>query len=234
MPNLSDATEIRLGATPVREVYLGDKLVWPTKLLHWVFDFETPNKYIMNVPQGAKYVYYWLSGGGAAGEDGNGAVNRAGLGGSAGEVKVGVLLLGVSVKTIEVTIGAGGQPNNQRGGFSSLTLGTPAEPGYYQVTTDNVPPSPTSANRDGGTSGFSSSQPFIVLLINKVPGMVGDGKIQVINGGLRNGPGGTNGGSGMRGGGGSGGAGGIFGNFKRGGVGGDGFCRLVFTNKMIE
>lgn len=230
MPNLSDATEIRLGRAPVREVYLGDKLVWPAKLLHWVMDFENPGNYTVNVPRGAKYVYYWLSGGGTAGQDGDGALSRAGLGGSAGEVRVGALT--VPVKTAQVTIGEGGQPNNQRGGLSSLILGTPAETGYHRVVSPNVP-SPISANRDGGTSGFGSSNPTAVLL-KKVPGMIESGKLRVINGGVYNGPGGVNGGAGVRGGGGSGGAGGIFGNFQRGGVGGNGFCRLVFTNILVE
>lgn len=230
MPNLSDATEIRLGRSPVREVYLGNKLVWPTKLLHWVMDFENPGTHTVDVPQGAKYVYYWLSGAGAAGQNGNGGNNTAGLGGSAGEVKVGALT--VPVKTIQVTIGTGGRPNNQRGGLSSLALGNPAETGYYQVLM-TYNPSPLTANRDGGTSGFDAHN-NITAIFNKVPGMIENGKIRVINGGIYNGPPGTNGRSGIRGGGGSGGAGGIFGNYQPGGLGGDGFCRLVFTNKLVE
>lgn len=230
MPNLSDAKEIRLGQTPVREVYLGNKLVWPAKLLHWAFDFETPGDHKISVPKGAKYMYYWLSGAGAAGQNGDGGVNRNGLGGTAGDVLFGSLP--VSVTTVKISIGRGGQPNNQPGGSSSFTLGEYGDPGFLMKST-SMPTNTLHSSRDGGSLGYGPSEPMTVLL-NKVPGMIEGGKIQVIGGGLYNGPGGRDGGSGVRGGGGSGGQGGIFGRYKPGGLGGNGFCRLVFTNKQVE
>ncbi|WP_426727095.1 hypothetical protein ACEN2A_08455 [Corynebacterium auriscanis] len=229
MPNFSDAKQIMWGSEPVKEVRYGRTLVWPPPLKTWVVDFETPGTHTVTVPDGATHFYFWLSAGGNGGQRGDGALNRPGLGGRGGGVTSGYGGL-VTASTGTVKIGKGGVEPEHSGAASTLTLGSmqaTAEPNSQLFNTSS----------NGRAIGHLSDNPYSQLL-KAVPGMLGDGKIIVDDFGVWNGPFGKytggNGTPGVRGGGGSGGAGGIFGAWKPGGAGGDGFCRIVFTNQQIQ
>ncbi|WP_426716526.1 hypothetical protein ACEN19_00035 [Corynebacterium auriscanis] len=231
MPNFSDAKQVMWGSKPVKEVRYGSTLVWPPPLKTWVADFETPGTHTITVPTGATHFYFWLSASGNGGQRGDGTLNRSGLGGQGGDVEAGY---GgeLTQKTGTVTIGKGGVEPNNWGEASTLELGlmqVTAEPNSELFITIS----------DGWTRGYDEIRPTPQLLA-RVPHMLGDGKINTIDPKHRvsNGPGGKytggNGTPGVRGGGGSGGAGGFFGAWKPGGAGGDGFCRIVFTNQKIQ
>ncbi|OFT91393.1 hypothetical protein [Corynebacterium sp. HMSC28B08] len=230
MPNISDAKQIMWGSNPVREVRYGNTLVWPKKLLWWTRDFETPGTHTITVPDGATHFYFWLSAGGNSGQRGDGALANAGLGGRGGKVHAGYGG-SITASTGTVKIGKGGVEPEYSGAASTLTLGLAqytAEPNSQLF----------SADSGGMAEGYGSTNPTNRLLKN-VPGMIGDGKIFTTdNGGIYNGPPGkyvnNTGTPGVRGGGGSGGAGGIFGSYRAGGPGGDGFCRIIFTNQQIQ
>lgn len=231
MPNINDAKQIMWGSKPVKEVRYGRTLVWSPPLKTWVVDFETPGTHTINVPDGATHFHFWLSAGGNAGQRGDGALGKAGLGGRGGQVYLHTNRPVGGAKTGTVVIGKGGVEPNYAGEVSSLTIGS------YSVTNlqhKNL----FNFTSDGDTEGFLSTDPNKEALI-RVPNMIGDGKIVTRDdGSIWNGPPGkyvnNTGTPGVRGGGGSGGAGGIFGSYRAGGPGGDGFCRIVFTNQQIQ
>ena len=228
MVSLSDATAVYYGNKPVQAIYYGQTKVWPTKMRHWVFDFEKPGTWEITAPAGAKYFHFLLSAGGNSGQRGDGALNKPGLGGTSGNANTVLNVPVLPAVSGRVVIGKGGVEPNYKGEDSQITYGD-----YTNLVEANN--TLFTANSDGGRKYYPPGD--WTERFATAPGMVDGEKITYKGGrldwslaGIYRGGAGT---PGVRGGGGSGGEGGTFGRFSPGGAGGDGFCRIVFTDRKV-
>lgn len=228
MVSLSDATAVYYGNKPVRAIYYGQTKVWPTRIRHWVFDFEKPGAWDITAPPGAKYFHFILSAGGNSGQRGDGAVNKPGLGGKPGGNSFVLNVPVLPAVSGRVVIGKGGVEPNYKGEDSQLTWGAYNDIAKAEDT--------LFTSDSDGRHKFSPDDDFGKRFVT-VPGMVDGEKVTHKNGRMYYGIAGEyQGGAGtpgVRGGGGSGGEGGTFGRYSPGGAGGDGFCRIVFTDRKI-
>lgn len=229
MVSLSDATAVYYGDKPVQAIYYGQTKVWPTRIRHWVFDFEKPGIWKITAPAGAKYFHQILSAGGNSGQRGDGALGKPGLGGMGGGLQNSLNLEVPDGGSGYVTIGKGGVEPNYKGEDSRIDWGVHTKVAKASDT--------LFSSTINGEYGFYYPSGFNARFAS-IPGTVdgvkvvhdSEGNLYVGTPGLYKGGAGT---PGARGGGGSGGEGGTFGRFSPGGAGGDGFCRIVFTDRKI-
>lgn len=228
-----------VGATPLKAIYVGSNQVWSSFSGPVVHDFVNPGTFQLDIPSGAGYVAVTFTGGGRAGEPGDGAFGKAGMGGDAGVVSWFAQPTAVYDLPIEITVGAGGKPSDSKN--SPTAAGEPSK-----VVLNGSSHDPYERSVDGGSDikgdqigsqrGWLKQHPSYdrtleISLAETYPG----GPLHVDDIGLWNGPGGTgNGGAGTRGGGGAGGNGGTFGRYSLGGAGGDGAVRVVFWRDKEE
>lgn len=228
-----------VGATPLKAIYVGSNQVWSSFSGPVVHDFVNPGTFQLEIPPGAGFVCMTLTGGGRAGEPGDGVLGKAGKGGEAG----GVIATSRSTAgfdlPIEITVGAGGKPSDSKnsqtawGEQSQVALSGSSGESYMKT---GVGGRLQESGQNGQEKGWPKQDTSYDLalklsLAETYPG----GPLHVTDTGLWNGPGGTgNGGAGTRGGGGAGGNGGTFGRYSMGGAGGDGAVRIVFWRDEEE
>lgn len=232
-----------VGSTPLKAIYVGSNQVWSSFSGPVVHDFVNPGTFQLDIPSGAGYVAVMLTGGGRAGEPGDGSFGKAGMGGKGAQPDYFTRSTAGYDHPIEITVGAGGKPSDSKnsptanGKPSSVVLsGSSNEP--YWMSVDGG--SNIMDRQNGGQYGWFKQDPSYdraleISLADTHPGgplLVADTGTDA---GLWNGPGGTgNGGAGTRGGGGAGGNGGTFGRYSLGGAGGDGAVRIVFWKDEEE
>lgn len=230
---------VYVGSTPVTAVYVGAEKVWPSFSGPVVYDVVNPGTFELDIPPGAGYVAVTLTGGGRAGEPGDGVFNKAGMGGDAGAVSWFAKSTAGYDLPIEITVGAGGKPSGSKN--SPTATGKPSK-----VVLNGSSRDPDEISADGGSNivgyqngylrGWDKQNPSYdrTLEMSLAETYLG-GPLHVDDDGLWNGPGGTgDGGAGTRGGGGAGGNGGILGKHSLGGAGGDGAVRIVFWRDKEE
>ena len=228
-----------VGSTPLKSIYVGANQVWSAFSGPVVHDFVNPGTFQLEIPPGAGYVAVILTGGGRAGEPGDGAFGKAGMGGVAGAASWFAESTAGYDLPIEITVGAGGKPSDSKnsptanGEPSKVVLNGSSHDPYEKSV---VGGSNIRDDQNGNRHGWLKQSPSYdrtleISLAETYPG----GPLHVNDTGIWNGPEGTgNGGAGTRGGGGAGGNGGTFGRYSMGGAGGDGAVRVVFWRDKEE